>query len=478
MAVVVQRFPKTFFDLILVDEGHHNVASSWEIVRSRFPSAKIINFSATPTLAGGQLMAGTIIYSFPIFRAIEEGYVKRLKAVVLNPKSLRYIRNSGHEIEVGLDEVKRLGEDDSDFRRSVVSSKETLETIINASIQELRKLRTATGDDRHKIIASALNYAHCIQIVEGYRSKGLRSEYIHSREDSATNERILRRLGNHELDAIVQVRMLGEGFDHPYLSVAAVCSIFSNLAPFAQFIGRIMRVIAQNDPRNPLNQGIVIFHAGANIAKRWSDFQNFSEADQRFFDELLPIEELAFDSAREIRVPDAPAPRDPTYEIMAQGQVSLEEISLLHSDRKAKEAFEYLRSLGFSSDDFHKAELLQPVPVTKQRKRQASRYALDQQIKNAAASALHNSGLSPEGRDLDRKYLGRNNWVLLKVAIDRECNLLVGRGPNERGELSQEDLDTITKRLQSIVSNALKGLEHFQFKCIHIRKRRNSWRTP
>lgn len=23
-----------------------------------------------------------------------------------------------------------------------------------------------------------------------------------------------------------------------------------------------------------------------------------------------------------------------------------------------------------------------------------------------------------------------------------------------------------------------RGLEHFQFKCIHIRKRRNSWRTP
>lgn len=61
-----------FFDLILVDEGHHNVASSWDLLRQKFPAAKIINFSATPTRADGQLMAGKIIYSFPIFRAIEK----------------------------------------------------------------------------------------------------------------------------------------------------------------------------------------------------------------------------------------------------------------------------------------------------------------------------------------------------------------------------------------------------------------------
>ena len=33
--------------------------------------------------------------------------------------------------------------------------------------------------------------------------------------------------------------MLGEGFDHPYLSVASVFSIFASLAPFVQFVGRI-----------------------------------------------------------------------------------------------------------------------------------------------------------------------------------------------------------------------------------------------
>lgn len=281
-----------YFDLILFDEGHHSVAATWEALKAKFPAAKIVNFSATPLRADGQLMAGNIVYSFPIYRAIQEGYVKRLKAVQLNPRTLRYVRREDdREVEVPLEEVRRLGETDADFRRSVVTSTETLNTIADASIRELQRLRQETQDNRLKIIASALNYEHCVQVVQSYRSRGLRADYVHSRLGPA-NVQVMRRLENHELDVIVQVRKLGEGFDHPLLAVAAVFSIFSNLSPFVQFVGRIMRVIDQNAPESIKNQGVVVFHAGANIASRWADFQQFSEADQAYFSQLLPLEGL------------------------------------------------------------------------------------------------------------------------------------------------------------------------------------------
>ncbi len=60
---------------------------------------------------------------------------------------------------------------------------ETLNTIVDASIRELDKLRSASGDGRLKIIASALNFEHCRQIVEAYRSRGQRADYVHSKED-------------------------------------------------------------------------------------------------------------------------------------------------------------------------------------------------------------------------------------------------------------------------------------------------------
>ena len=100
-----------FFDLILVDEAHHNTAASWQQVKRRFPAARIINLSATPMRADGGLMEGEIIYSFPVLSAIQAGYVKRLRAKMLRPSELRYVdRAGGQERLIGPEEVRTLGE--------------------------------------------------------------------------------------------------------------------------------------------------------------------------------------------------------------------------------------------------------------------------------------------------------------------------------------------------------------------------------
>ena len=247
----LNNLDEDFFDLIMFDEGHHNVAESWDTLRRKFPRARIVNASATPARADGRVMTGSVIYSYPISRAVQRGYVKRINGYRLNPTTLRYVRRDGEgqsEVEVSLDEVRRLGEDDAGFRRSIVSSEATLTTIAEASIGKLHQLRESTGEPRLKIIASALNMEHCQQVVAKYRELGLRADYVHSLNAQRANDRVHTRLDNHELDVIVQVRKLGEGFDHPYLSVAAVFSIFSNLGPFMQFIGRIMRVIPGAEP--------------------------------------------------------------------------------------------------------------------------------------------------------------------------------------------------------------------------------------
>jgi hypothetical protein len=44
-------------------------------------------------------------------------------------------------VAVELDEVHRLGEEDARFRRSIVSSEESLTTIAEASIRKLDELR-------------------------------------------------------------------------------------------------------------------------------------------------------------------------------------------------------------------------------------------------------------------------------------------------------------------------------------------------
>jgi superfamily II DNA or RNA helicase len=455
--------PDDYFDVIIFDEGHHNVAESWESLRQKFPAARIISMSATPTRADGRLMSGEIIYTYPIYRAVQNGFVKHVKGLVLNPASLRYVRrDDGKEVEVDLAEVRRLGEQDADFRRSIVSSEETLTTIVNAAITELRRLRETTGEPRLKIIASALNMEHCKQIVAKFRERGLQADYIHSREDSKVNDKVLAKLDRHDLDVIVQVRMLGEGFDHPFLSVAAVFSIFATLSPFVQFVGRIMRVIKQDAPGDPLNVGTVVFHAGANTVKAWDDFKDFAEADQEWFKLLTEQMPVGDERQREV---------DPTDEmdrerdedavtITEPGTVTLEELPLL-SDERLKQALTGLLSAGYSAADIGRAaELLAPIPVTKQARRQASRSLLDETIRTRSAKLVRDRKLNPEGHDLDTKRLGRTNWQIVKSAIDQKANAAVGRGTNERSELSQAEIDVIIERLDAIEAEVRSELFH------------------
>ena len=203
--------------------------------------------------------------------------------------------------------------------------------------------------------------------------------------------------------------MLGEGFDHPYLSVAAVCSVFANLAPFVQFVGRVMRVIELNAPGAPLNQGVVVFHAGSNVARVWSDFRDFSAPDQDYFDKLLlPVEDLHFETGKDIVEvdPDPIGTPSDEIEIRGQGDVSLEAISLLKDDPQAQQALKLLLERGFTSEQFAEVESLQRLPISKQKARRASRAALDERAKAACTRILKNRGVTTKDANSIRRPLG------------------------------------------------------------------------
>jgi hypothetical protein len=262
-------------------------------------------------------------------------------------------------------------------------------------------------------------------------------------------------LETHQIDVIVQVRKLGEGFDHPFLAVAAVFSIFSNLSPFVQFVGRIMRVIVQNSPRHVVNQGVVVFHAGANIARQWSDFQQYSEADQAYFDQLLPLEGLdPADPRNDREMSPIPRPID-EMEVKAQSEVHLEEIQLLEEDEAA--AIRLLQDRGIIPGNFDPSkQALQPVPTTRVAQRQAKRSGLDMRVRTEAARILSQRGINPEGRDLDRQHLGRGNLIVLKAAIDRQVNTAVNRNTGQRSEFSRYELEQIDSSFENILAAAVR----------------------
>lgn len=442
-----------FFDLIIFDEAHHNVAETWQNLKDHFPQANIVNFSATPLRADGRKMAGDIIYSYSVQDAIKAGYVKSLKAIQLNPENLKFVRDDGKEQEVPLEEVIKLGEEDSKFRKSIITSTETLNTIVDASIHQLYKMRKETDCNKLKIIASALNYTHCKQIVAAYNAKGLKADFVHSLEDTKHNAKVYKKLESHELDVIVQVRKLGEGFDHPYLSVAAVFSIFGNLSPFVQFIGRVMRVIEQNNPNSILNHGVIVYHAGGNIIPRWNDFKEFSAADQQYFESLLPTEYVP--------VTNGEGNKDGSYiniekeeiNVIAQTNVKIKTSYLL--DDESIKALELLKAKGVIPESYNPdEEILQNIKPTKVQQRQAKRTLLDALIKTKVGYILSTLGLNAEAKNLDKSYLA-SNFVFLKSKLDQKINALIGIEKNMRDEMTIEQIELAISSIDQIAEHII-----------------------
>ena len=86
------KFPDKFFDLILVDEGHHSAAPSWTKVFQRFPEAKVVNLTATPFRSDNKDIEGELIYRYSFKRAMLKGYIKSFRRFMSHRRSCIYIR--------------------------------------------------------------------------------------------------------------------------------------------------------------------------------------------------------------------------------------------------------------------------------------------------------------------------------------------------------------------------------------------------
>lgn len=203
-----------------------------------------------------------------------------------------------------LEEVLQLKEEQW-FSRGVAMAKECNEHVVDLSLERLEAMRR-TGT-QHQLIAAACSIRHAKQIRSLYAERGYEAEVIHSDLSDEERKDVLQRLRSGVLDCIIQVQILGEGFDHPNLSVAAIFRPFRSLAPYVQFIGRIMRVIVQGDPNHPDNLGNVVSHIGMNTDSLMEELRQLDRDDQAFFEALisgaepdLPQSVLAGDSRQRL----------------------------------------------------------------------------------------------------------------------------------------------------------------------------------
>lgn len=267
---------------------------------------------------------------------------------------------------------------------------------------------------------------------------------------------MFEQLENHELDVIVQARMLGEGFNHPYLAVAMVGSIFANLSPFVQFVGRVMRSLVQNQPGHPLNQGVVVFHLGANVARRWDDFRQFSGADQQYFAELLPeIEEVEFTGETVEREPGAGGGIEPV-EILEERGVRAADMEPI-GDPQAAALLQQLAEMGVTPDQA--AQEIRRLRTTRQDRREARRGSLNDRVQNEVGGIFGRLNINHRGRTLDPRRRAQNYaWAVAE--LNRRVNEHVGGRNADRQNFTLDQLETAHVALPDIVRDLEEQLRN------------------
>ena len=459
------QFPPDYFDMILVDEGHHNVATSWTKVFTRFPKAKVVSLTATPFRGDGVRPVGKVIYRYPFTRAMVNGYIKAIHSRNVAPSELSFTYKDDTKKHT-LAEVLALREE-SWFRRGVALSPECNAHIVEASIKYLREMRAKSGFN-HQLIAVACSVDHARQIRSLYTERGLKAREIYAELDEEKKESILDDLRRGKLDCIVQVQMLGEGFDHPPLSVAAIFRPFRSLSPYIQFVGRVMRVVHENKPGHDDNHAYVVSHVGLNNDARWDDFKELDFDDQRLIKEWVDGElEEPGDGDGSGR------PRRFDQGMLVNNEVVGEFLqrSFLDpdDDRVIREMLDRDIGGGLRVRDVVDINVLRttlkqkqtdapagepiPLPVQPQDKRVQARKRLNERSKAVAARVLQDLKVSAVGREIGngvKDVAGRDNRAASIELVHKYVNDHLGVDKKKRGDLSLEQAESALESLDAI----------------------------
>ena len=265
---LIHKVSPGFFDMIIIDEAHHSPAETWTNTLAYFENAKVIKLTATPFRSDGQEISGEIIYEYKLSQAMGNKYVKSLVCNEFLPGEVTFtLKGSAKEYSYSqILEIK-----DADWvSRSVAYSTKCSEQVAEASI-ELLKEKRITGIP-HMIIAVACSIRHAEEIADIYSRFAFKTEVIHSELERDQIEQIKTDIKNHRIDVIVNVGMLGEGYDHKYLSIAAIFRPYRSSLPYQQFVGRILRYIPEAKYPSD-NLGHIISHKHLFLEDLWEEYR-------------------------------------------------------------------------------------------------------------------------------------------------------------------------------------------------------------
>lgn len=222
--------------LIIVDEAHHSLATSYQDVFIRNHKALKIGMTATPCRmkqASFRTLFSRLITSPSIKDFILHGYLAPCNYVVIGEKST--------EQQIVNLLTDRSG--DGDYSVKEMEEKLNVTDVIRRLYNSVVKY--AYGK---KGIVYAINIDHAKAIAEYYNALGIKAVALDSKTAAKTRKKAVEAFREGELDCLVNVNLFDEGFDCPDVEYIQMARPTLSLAKYLQMVERGLR-INKKDPK-------------------------------------------------------------------------------------------------------------------------------------------------------------------------------------------------------------------------------------
>lgn len=239
-----------YLDLLVIDETHHVTAVSYKKIIKQAkeinPNIKIFGITATPQ-RGDKCSLGTAFNNCgdQIFLSelIESGHLVR---------PVTYVVDVAQEKLMAL-KKKSTGDYSESEMADIFDQPIIIDEVIKHWIEK-------AGDRKTVIFCSTI--AHAKHVAIAFMSVGIRASVITSELTKEEREFVLHQLTCGEIQVLVNVAILTEGWDFPPISCVVLLRQSSYKSTMIQMIGRGLRTIDQTIYPDVIKKDCVVLDFG------------------------------------------------------------------------------------------------------------------------------------------------------------------------------------------------------------------------
>jgi superfamily II DNA or RNA helicase len=259
-------------DFIVVDEAHIAAADSYQRTFRHFSAARTLLMSACFQRLDGKPIDADVVYRYRLIDSIADGHAKNLRVHRFEPDGEQTIYemvwpDGNREEIVGREALLELVGDERKLARITAKSDAPIRRVMRVVKAALDRQTELLFPVKPRVLFAALGERHAEQIARIACEYGIPCDYLHHAMTDTRIKAIRARFeqDSGDLQGIVQLKMLGQGYDFPPITIVVPMRPYGSFSEFYQFVGRGIRTLqhpALSGRVGPRDQFLdIIYHA-------------------------------------------------------------------------------------------------------------------------------------------------------------------------------------------------------------------------